>query len=189
MYVQNPYDRTWTYQPQKMSHTSLCVRIMRHFSSQVQDKASFFDVGVCMCVFPLWEHVWTHAPRVDGAGWPMLNICNLAVLTTAQTWWCPASADLLRSPTPAGSPWAASDRKDRYQPITSIQKAADKANASHHGPDRVRIGKQESLGRLLVLIPFSVAVSSACREVTLKLKEQQLEACACFLTRLSPVAV
>lgn len=46
MYVQNPYDRT--YQPQKMSHTSLCVRVMRRFTSRVRDKASLFDVGACI---------------------------------------------------------------------------------------------------------------------------------------------
>lgn len=123
----------------------------------------------------------------------MLNICNLAVLTTArpQTRRCPASADL-RSPTPAGSPWATSDRSG--QPITLIQNAADKANASRHGlsvntADRVQYRSAKSKSLLLALIPFSVAVSSACREIALKLKEQELEACACFLTRLSPVAV
>lgn len=37
MYVcTKPYYRTWTYQPEKMSHTSLCVRVVHHFASWVR---------------------------------------------------------------------------------------------------------------------------------------------------------
>lgn len=36
MYVQNLTYRTWTYQPEKMSHTSLCVRVIHHSARRVQ---------------------------------------------------------------------------------------------------------------------------------------------------------
>lgn len=37
MYVcTKPYYRTWTYQPEKMSHTSLCVTVIHHFFSGVR---------------------------------------------------------------------------------------------------------------------------------------------------------
>lgn len=51
MYVEKPYYWTWTYQPEKMSHTSLCVRVIQHFASWVWwEKVSLFEV------YSLWEH-------------------------------------------------------------------------------------------------------------------------------------
>lgn len=83
-----PYYRTWTYQPEKMSHTSLCVRVI-HFIlpagcdeiNQVQ--VSLFD----LC--PLRERgaaVRGQQPQlwhVDTLGWVMLNINH----PTPQWWW------------------------------------------------------------------------------------------------------
>lgn len=51
MYVQKPYHRTWTYQPDKMSHISLCVRVMYHLEIK-QVQVSFCDPPPP----PLWEH-------------------------------------------------------------------------------------------------------------------------------------
>lgn len=109
----------------------------------------------CRCVHSHCESMSEHTRH-------MLTVeagrCVTSLLTTSQpqTCRCPASAHLLRSPTPAGSPWATSNRSG--QPITSIQGATDKANTSRRITSVSLCWKQESLGGLLVLIPFSVPV-------------------------------
>lgn len=90
MYVcTKPNYRTWTYQPEKMSHTSLCVRVIHHFASWVQwDKpgSSLFYL-----INPLWERgeaVRGQQPQllhVDTPGWMMLNINHPLVRATQIT--------------------------------------------------------------------------------------------------------
>lgn len=80
MYVQKPYYRTWTYQPEKKSHTSLCVRDIHHFASWVRwDKpgSSLFYL-----IFTHCESV--AAPSEDGG--------RSSDTLTRQAGWCSTSA-------------------------------------------------------------------------------------------------